>query len=112
MKPVLIIHTMEAIMKRNSSVAREFSIRSFLASITILLACLAVPVPGLTASAGPEQKLVLAFYYPWYRTMEDSGYCTWDFGGLQYEERDERCAQNKNTPRLPAGGLYDSLNPE
>lgn len=99
-------------MKRNSSVARECLIRSSVVSIIILLACLAVPVPGLTASAGAEQKLVLAFYYPWYRTIEDSGYCTWNFGGLQYEDRDKRCAENKNTPRLPAGGLYDSLNPE
>ena len=63
------------------------------------------------AGAESAERLVLAFYYPWYMTVEHSGYCTWNFGGFKYDESDQVCEQNTNTPRLPAGGLYDSLSP-
>lgn len=79
----------------------------------ILSLGLVLPSPLAIASqrVRPE-KLVLAFYYPWYMTVEKSGYCTWNFGGYKYEERDVDCAENRNTPRRPAGGLYDSFDPE
>lgn len=70
-----------------------------------------VPAPAVTAAPKPD-KLVLAFYYPWYMTVEHSGYCTWNFGGFKYEDKDRQCEQTKNTPHMPAGGLYDSLSPE
>jgi hypothetical protein len=78
---------------------------------TIIL--LASMCPGFANSEDTGvDKLVLTFYYPWYMTVEHSGYCTWNFGGWKYEERDDQCAQNKNSPHMPAGGLYDSLDPE
>lgn len=61
---------------------------------------------------GGSDKLVLAFYYPWYRTVESSGFCTWNFGGFKYEERDDACRENMNSYHIPVGGLYDSLEPE
>ena len=57
-------------------------------------------------------RLVLAFYYPWYRTVERSGFCTWNFGPSHYEARDAECEANRHTPQLPVGGLYDSRDPE
>jgi len=56
--------------------------------------------------------LVLAFYYPWYRTLSVSGYCTWNFGGNQYEERDRYCEKNHFSAHFPKDGLYDTLDPE
>lgn len=64
------------------------------------------------STGGDAGKLVLAFYYPWYHTVDYSGYCTWNFGGLKYEEKDALCAENKNAPHMPTAGLYDSLDPE
>jgi len=85
-----------------------------LAQFMLLLTGVFLIKPTLSAahSWDEDDRLVLAFYYPWYRTMESSGYCTWNFGGFKYEDRDEQCEENRNSPHLPAGGLYDSLDPD
>jgi len=81
--------------------------------LIVLASALLIPLGGF--SSGPDldmDKLVLAFYYPWYRTLERSGYCTWTKpavrmeGGSQqygvgYEEVDEQCAKNMNSPHMP-----------
>ncbi len=49
-------------------------------------------------------RLVLAFYYPWYHTVEVSGYCSWRQGAGS----DDTCEEDSASPRMPVGGLYDS----
>jgi len=86
--------------------------KKLLSSILLLLVtALLAPSSGATESEIPD-KLVFAFYYPWYRTVEHSGYCSWNFGPHECEERDRDCANNHYSPRTPGGGLYDSMNPE
>ncbi len=83
----------------------------------LLLIALAVAINYLTvlpadaASSEEAEKPVLAFYYPWYRTVEHSGHCSWNFGPDEYEERDADCANNHYSPHTPARGLYDSMDP-
>jgi len=77
----------------------------------LVLASLLLFPSGPAAAAGEVDKLVLAFYYPWYMTVPHSGYCTWNFGGFEYEDRDDECEQTMNSPHMPEGGLYDSLAP-
>jgi hypothetical protein len=84
--------------------------KSLFIALATTIICLAA-FPSNTVTSNGEEKLVLAFYYPWYRTVEHSGYCSWNFGGNEYEDRDKDCASNNYSPHMPRGGLYDSLDP-
>jgi glycoprotein endo-alpha-1,2-mannosidase len=57
--------------------------------------------------------LVLAFYYPWYRTAEFSGeWDHWNLEGTDPEKIDPRGMRKICSAHYPERGVYDSTDPE
>jgi glycoprotein endo-alpha-1,2-mannosidase len=59
------------------------------------------------------EPLVLAFYYPWYHTLEFSGaWDHWNGEGHDPEVIDSQGRRDIMSAHYPAGDAYDSLDPE
>jgi len=91
-------------MRRTSAAARVVLV-SFLA---VFAAC-----PLMGCFEEPADRLVLAFYYPWYRSPDYSGYWShWNGAGHDPETFVEPGRRDVASIHYPVEGAYDSLDPD
>ncbi len=79
----------------------------------LLVFSFCLPAFGGEPRADDLDPLVLAFYYPWYRTKDYSGaWDHWDIEGRDPDRIDGQGRREITSAHYPVGDVYDSTDPD